>query len=96
MKARRIFQVFVICVAVLMAGALWAAGSGSNDVPKVSTKEVRGLLDNGNAVIIDVRSEWDWAKSKVKIRGAVREEPAQVDKWAAKYAKDKRIILYCA
>jgi rhodanese-related sulfurtransferase len=47
-------------------------------------------------VLIDVRTEIDWAKSDVKITGAVRMDPAAVDAWAATLPKDREIILYCA
>ncbi len=39
----------------------------------------------------------DWDNSKVKIQGAVREDPDKnVKSWAEKYSKDKTIVLYCA
>ncbi len=97
MKASRICTALVVSVAILLAAShLWADGSGKSDVSKASTKEVRAMLGNPDVIIIDVRSEWDWLKSTTKIRGAIREEPALVDKWSTKYPKDKKIILYCA
>jgi hypothetical protein len=96
MKLSRVYAVLVVFAVVFAATLLWAAEPGKNDVPKKSTKEVLAMLGNPNVVIIDVRAEWDWAKSKTKIKGAVREEPALVDKWAVKYAREKIIILYCA
>jgi rhodanese-related sulfurtransferase len=54
------------------------------------------MLGNPDLTIIDVRYGKDWTGSDMKITGAVREEPGEVKSWAAKYPKDKPIVLYCA
>jgi rhodanese-related sulfurtransferase len=47
-------------------------------------------------IILDVRTGIDWRASEFKIKGAVRASSDNVDSWAAKYAKDKTLVLYCA
>ena len=68
----------------------------AQDVPRISKDELKTKLGSPGMVLIDVRTEIDWAKSDVKITGAVRMDPAAVDAWAATLPKDKEIILYCA
>jgi rhodanese-related sulfurtransferase len=58
--------------------------------------ELKGMLGNPDLVIIDVRTQQNWADSDLKIRGAVREDPESLDSWANKYPKDKTLVLYCA
>ena len=96
MKVLKGFLLLAVCIGFVTGGLLWAAGGGVADVPKISTSQLRTMLGNTDVVIIDVRATHDWEGDTTKIKGAVREEPAQVAQWAAKYAKDKTIILYCA
>ncbi len=67
------------------------------DDPHMMTKErLLSLLGKPDVVIIDVRTNYDWSESKVKIKGAVREEGMKFGSWMNKYPKDKTIVLYCA
>ncbi len=66
-------------------------------MPQVMTKEqLLPLLGKPDVIIIDVRTNYDWDHSKVKIKGAVREEGMKFGSWMNKYPKDKTIVLYCA
>jgi hypothetical protein len=87
---------FAVCVGIMTGSALYAAARGVADVPTISTGQLQAMLGNPDIVIIDVRSAHDWDGTTTKIKGAVREEAAQVAQWAAKYSKDKTIVLYCA
>ena len=55
-----------------------------------------GRLADPDVIIFDVRTGSDWKASEFKIKGAVRVSSDSVDSWAAKYAKDKTLVLYCA
>lgn len=68
----------------------------AQDAPRISKDELKAKLGSPGMVLIDVRTENDWAKSDVKITGAVRMDPETVDVWAATLPKDKEIVLYCA
>jgi rhodanese-related sulfurtransferase len=69
----------------------------SAQVEKMSKEELKAMLGKPELVVIDVRQAADLAKSNQKIKGAVREDPKQeVKSWAAKYPRDKTIVLYCA
>jgi len=66
------------------------------DNEHMMTKEqLRPLLGKSDVIIIDVRTNYDWDSSKVKIPGAVREEGMKFGSWMKKYPKDKTIVLYC-
>jgi hypothetical protein len=87
---------FAACVGIMTGGILWAASGGIADVPKISTDQLKSMLGNPDIAVIDVRSAHDWNGATTKIKGAVREDASQVAQWAAKYQKDKTIVLYCA
>ena len=79
------------CVVVLLSAASMAM---SADVPRMSKEELRAQLENGDVVILDVRSGRDWKSSEFIITKAVREDPGKVASWASKYSKDKTLVLY--
>jgi len=66
------------------------------DVPRMTREELRAMLGNPDLVIIAVRTEGDWTDSDLKIIGAVREDPRDIESWAKKYPKEKTLVLYCA
>jgi len=72
-------------------------GTSNADVAFMMTKEqLRPLLGKSDVIVIDVRTNYYWDKSDVKIKGAVREETIKFGSWMNKYPKDKTIVLYCA
>lgn len=86
-------------ILALMAGILFyrsAASADSIEAPRISIERVRQMLDDPDVIIIDVRTAKTWWRSPTKIANAVREELDSVEKWAAKYAKDKTLIFYCS
>ena len=46
--------------------------------------------------ILDVRLGKDWKSSEFKIKGAIRTDPKQIDKWSENLRKENRLVLYCA
>jgi rhodanese-related sulfurtransferase len=81
---------------VLAVVAFFAAPVAAQDVKKMTIEELKGMLGNPDLVVIDVRRQGDWKSSKVKIKGAVREDQDKVDAWMSKYPKDKTLVFYCA
>lgn len=65
-------------------------------VTKVSTGELKAMLDSSEITILDVRDVPDWNRSNTKIPNAIRESPDDINSWVNKYDKDQKIILYCA
>jgi predicted sulfurtransferase len=79
---------------VLIVLACGAARAG--DAHMMTKEQLLPMLGKPDVIIIDVRTNYDWDKSKVKIKGAVREEGMKFGSWMKKYPKDKTIVLYCA
>ena len=88
-----------LALLLFMGSAIMAWSMGSRDkerVPRISKEEVKNMLGTPDLVLLDVRTSSQYKSSKLKIQGAVREEPEQVKSWAGKYGKEKKIILYCS
>jgi rhodanese-related sulfurtransferase len=82
---------------ILLVLTIFAFGSARADDTHSMTKEqLMPMLGKSDVIIIDVRSKYDWDESKVKIKGAVREDGLKFGSWMKKYPKDKTIVLYCA
>ena len=89
--------ILLVAVAMVFASAaFFAIPAAAQDVKRMTIEELKGMLGNPDLVIVDVRRDGDWKSSKVKIKGAVREDQEKVEAWMSKYAKDKTLIFYCA
>ena len=89
----------IVIVGIVMVFALvvvFATPAVAQEVKRMSIQELKGMLGNPDLVIVDVRRGGDWTSSKVKIKGAVREDPEKVDTWMSKYPKDRTLVFYCA
>lgn len=91
-KKRSHLTALTISLTLLLIGSL-AFADGAKRITK---EELKGMLDSPDLVLIDVRQDKDWAASVMKIKGALREDPKKPDDWAAKYGKEKTVVLYCA
>lgn len=81
---------------VFMALGIGVVMAGAADVPNISKEKLKTMLGNPDVVVIDVRTLWDRKMSLKQIKGATREDPAEVKSWAKKYPQEKTIVLYCA
>ncbi len=88
----------VLLVLLLLPLFLLSAGEAFSyqTVQKITVDQLNAMLDNPDVAVIDVRTGIDWNSSEWKIRGAVREDPFDTDTWAARYPKDKTLVVYCA
>ena len=92
---RRVVMGLAMAFSIAAVGTLVGTARAA-DVPRITKEELKSKLGDRDIVILDVRRSGDWKASSSKVRGAVREDPADVDSWAAKYPKQKTLILYCA
>ena len=93
---KRELRIFAVVLSFIILGMVSRMALAA-EVPRISTGELKALLGSPEVVIIDVRASGDWDNSKMKIQGAVREDPNKSAKsWADKYSKDKTIVAYCA
>ena len=90
----------MICgITAILAVLAMGVGSvgGAEKIPRMTKEQLKEMLGKPDVAVLDVRATGDWDKAKMKIQGAVREDPSKATKtWAQKYGKDKTIILYCA
>ena len=75
-------------------GCLSATTATSKDVSTITNQELRSMLGDSDVTILDVRPKQQWKASELKIRGAIYENPNEVESWAERYPKDKTLILY--
>ncbi len=62
----------------------------------MAKEDVRALLGNPNAVILDVRQQGDWEKSPSKIAGAVRMDPYEkLGSLLERFPREKILVFYC-
>jgi len=88
--ARVLFVALFVFVSYPNTGGLAA------EAPRMEKEQLKARLGNPDVVVLDVRTSNDWAVTKEKIKGAVRENPRDVEELSGKYPKDKTIVLYCA
>lgn len=62
-------------------------------VRRIDLRDAERLFNSGDAIVVDVRSEADYAKSHV--RGAINIPVALVQSRASELPRDKMIITYC-
>jgi rhodanese-related sulfurtransferase len=92
MAKRRFLTLALLAVAALI-GCTTAISAGP-EVRRISVGDLQARLGGPDLIVLDLRSPADWAGSPLKIRGAVRENPAKLD-WVGNYPRDKTIVLYC-
>lgn len=91
---------FLILMVLLAIGCVGmgkrSADAKNTKVPLMTKEELKANLGAPNVVVLDVRTAEDWKAGDGKIAGAIREDPELLDRWAAKYPKEKTLVLYCA
>ena len=63
-------------------------------IPRISKENLKELLGNPDAIILDVRKSENWQKSEFKIKGAIRRMPKTSETWAEELPRDKKLFLY--
>ena len=87
-------KLWAMALAVsLVLAFTWSYGSGEK-VQLLDKNTVKSWLSDTGVIILDVRAPKNWQVSDKKIKGAVREDPDEVQTWAANLPKDKKIVLY--
>ena len=84
--------VVMLMVSFLLMGTALAA----DDIPRMTKDELKAILAAEDVTILDVRIGKDWKSSELKIKGAIRSDPKQIDKWSETQKKGNRLVLYCA
>lgn len=80
-----------LAMAITMGQTATAA-----DIPRMTKEDLKAKLDTPHLVIVDVRAGTDWKASEMKIKGAVRGDPQDIESWAKQFPKDTTFVVYCA
>jgi hypothetical protein len=73
-----------------------AAFPADDHIPRITVQELKAKLDRGEHIIIlDMRTGNDWARSKYKIKGAIRMPINQLNRRSGEWPKDQEIVTYC-
>ena len=83
------------CLCWAVAMAVPAKGAEEN-IPRLTKEQLKQRLGDPDLIVVDVRTEASWKDSGFKIKGAVREDPNDVQDWFKKFPKDKTIVFYCS
>jgi rhodanese-related sulfurtransferase len=86
----------VLFVALFALASYPSTGSLAAEAPRMEKEQLKAQLGKPDVVVLDVRAFTDWVMTKEKIKGAVRENPRNLEDWSGKYPKEKTIVLYCA
>ena len=71
-----------------------APQSPANVVRRVTPAEVKGMLDRGEAVVVDVRPKAEFDRERIK--GALSIPLNESAARASELPKDKLVVFYCA
>jgi len=101
MKAySRALLVALFGITLLLAGCSKSAAgeqpipTEQSQVPRLTPKEVKDMLDGGQEVaIVDTRSRGSW--ETLRVAGALSIPLAEIESRHAELPKDKQIVLYC-
>jgi hypothetical protein len=91
MKIITILSAFILVVLITS----FKVGQ-TEEIPRITKEEAKEILDNPHVIFLDVRAGSDWRASDMKIMGAIREDPRNLEEWIANYDRQKTYILYCA
>lgn len=85
---------FIVVLGFLILPIIAYAADGG--VPRITKEELKVKMDKGEDVLVlDVRTGGSYTGSNVKIKGAMRFAPNDIDVWSKNLPKDKEIITYC-
>ncbi len=91
MSRKPIRRIAILALGIFLVCTGTASAAG---VTMITGEELKALQDS-KPIILDVRPTLSWTFSGSKIKGAVREDPSNVESWQQKYPRDSQIVLYC-
>lgn len=69
-------------------------GMALADVTRITKEELKAKMEKGEKIVI-LDTRWSYDSSKVKIKGAIRIAPNEVETRYKELPRDKEIITYC-
>ncbi len=85
-----------LAISLVIVHFIVPVAMAQDGVSRMNPEELNRRLGESELVVVDVRTQGDWDRSKRKIKGAVRVEPHDAGFLPDKYGKDKTLVFYCA
>ena len=95
MMKKKMIRIVLVAAYIAMAMTMGQIATAS-EIPRMTKEELKAKLGTPDLVIVDVRVGTDWKASEMKIKGAVRGDPQNIESWVKPYPKDTTFVLYCA
>lgn len=92
---RRTIPIAIVSAGLILALSV-AAHAFSGGVARMTAAELNARLSDPDVIVVDVSRPGHWKDSDIMVKGAVRENPYEVETWKDKYPKEKTLVLYCA
>jgi hypothetical protein len=83
-----------VSLIVVFLGCIFPTPSRALEAPRITKEELKARLGARDVIVVDARIAHDWKESDSKIKGAIRENPHEVDQWMDKYPKAKTLVFY--
>lgn len=91
----RMILLLLVIVSLLLP-AIPVAGDIKDNVTRISVHDLKAKMDHHDGIlIIDVRTGDDYARSKIKIKGAERISIVNIAERAKTLPREKEIVTYC-
>ena len=89
-----LFKSLIRALSLVLLGLFISWPLGAQDIPRITTEELNGILGNSGVIVLDVRESQNWQDSELKIKGAIRGHPDKVNSWFDEHSKEKTLVLY--
>ena len=87
------FYTSIIAIIFIVAPFIAIASDG---VPRITNETLKAKIEKGEDIIIlDVRAGMSYNDSSIKIKGALRIPPNEIEARYKELPMDKEIITYC-
>ena len=94
MKRSRTLRILMTVPILLTLLLFTVPGCAQTASKRITVGELNTILENRQAVVVDVRDKGDWEKSDQKIKGAIRLDPRTLNPAALPIAKTATLVLY--
>jgi rhodanese-related sulfurtransferase len=68
---------------------------GEHMEPSIRPEELKKIMENGSALLLDVRRKADYDADPETIPGASWRNPELVDGWSQEIPKGQRVVVFC-
>jgi hypothetical protein len=86
---------YLFLMFLVVSGCASTKDTTGDAAPRMTAEQLRGMLNDPEVLVIDVRAPSVYLLSGTRIPGAVRENPYSPESWIDRYDPGKTLVLYC-